>query len=201
MEFEPAELSEIAPDFAAIVKAALDEQGDEHLAQQLSALNVVAMCGCGDEFCGSFYTTAPPEGAWPPSSDTVLVEGETPGMMVVLDVVDGEIAYVEVIDEPELRRRLHSAGIPLAPRVGDRRWDVEGPPDEAKRPDGVVVTDQHVVVESDATWSCATATIRSGEGCERGSVNSESIRRRRFLSIPMKRDRQRLLQRGRSGYC
>ena len=112
-------LSEIAPDFAAVLAAALRQQGDERLAGQVGALKVVALCGCGDEFCASFYTAELPRAAWPASLDTVLVEGETAGMMVVLDVVDGEIAYVEVVDGLELRPKLMAAEIPNAPRTAD----------------------------------------------------------------------------------
>jgi hypothetical protein len=57
-------------------------------------------CGCGDTFCQSFYTAPKPDGPYGPGHSNVLLDPPWPRMLI-LDVVDGRIMYVEVIDRPK----------------------------------------------------------------------------------------------------
>lgn len=86
------------------LRQALVQLGEGALAATVSDLRVVAPCGCGDDFCQSFYTEPPPEGAYPYPDRARNVCCDEPGWdgMLILDVVDERIHFVEVIDRPPL---------------------------------------------------------------------------------------------------
>jgi hypothetical protein len=84
------------PRFAGELADALRAHGRADLAAGVDGLDVVAPCGCGDSFCQSFRTTAAPG---PP--ETLALDAPWPGYLVV-DLVDGDIAYVEVLYRPPL---------------------------------------------------------------------------------------------------
>ena len=69
---------------------------------QAAGLVVLQQCDCGDDFCQSFYTQPPAEGAYGPGHRNVGLSPDRPGMLI-LDVVDSLIMYVEVVDRPPLR--------------------------------------------------------------------------------------------------
>jgi hypothetical protein len=77
------------------------EAGEDGLVSQVDSLRVLRECGCGDDFCQSFYTQPPPVGAYGPGHRNVCLSPHRPGMLV-LDVVDDLIMFVEVIDRPPL---------------------------------------------------------------------------------------------------
>ena len=83
------------------LRDALVAEGEDALVPQVEALHVVAECGCGDDFCQSFYTAPKPDGAYGPGHRNVLLDPPWSGMLI-LDVVDGQIAYVEVLDRDPL---------------------------------------------------------------------------------------------------
>ncbi|GIF22416.1 hypothetical protein BJ973_002739 [Actinoplanes tereljensis] len=99
---EPALVSDRWPRLAAELADALREEGEDDLAEQAAGLRVLQQCDCGDDFCQSFYTQPPPDGAYGPGHRNIGLSPEKPGMLV-LDVVDTQIMYVEVIDRPPLR--------------------------------------------------------------------------------------------------
>jgi hypothetical protein len=110
----PVLLSQVAPKFAHELREALMRQGDDPLSDQVSALRVFSVCGCGDDFCQSFYTGPRAEKTWADLGGHHNVQAEEMEGMVVLDVVDEQIRYVEVLDYPrdlltELNRALKSA--------------------------------------------------------------------------------------------
>jgi hypothetical protein len=88
------------PVFARQLARALADEGE--LAAQVEGLQVVQVCGCGDDFCQSFYTEPPPEGAFPEGSYNVVCEEPGWEGQLILDVVRGRIAYVEVLDRRPL---------------------------------------------------------------------------------------------------
>jgi len=47
-------VADLLPDLAAELEKALSETGESGLASQVGSLRIVALCGCGDEFCASF---------------------------------------------------------------------------------------------------------------------------------------------------
>lgn len=84
------------PVFTAELAAALDAEGDDRLTDQVGRLRVVELCGCGDDFCQSFYTAARPAGAYGVGHHNVGLDAPWPGYLI-LDVVHDEIRYVEVL--------------------------------------------------------------------------------------------------------
>lgn len=98
---------EIAPQFAEEIAALLRGADEPALADQVPALRVVGRCRCGDDFCASFYTAAPPAGAYGPGHRNVALDPTTG--MVILDVVDDRIMQVEVLYNDQFRMTLHAA--------------------------------------------------------------------------------------------
>ena len=89
------------PKLALQIRSALIADGEVALAAQVDGLEIVQMCKCGDSFCQSFYTAPKPEGPWGPGHRNVAPEPAWSGMLI-FDVVDERITYVEVIDRPPL---------------------------------------------------------------------------------------------------
>lgn len=107
MEADAPRLVERWPKLARQVRNALIRDGETGLASQIDALRVLKMCDCDDDFCQSFYTEPPPDGAYPldrsrnwyPDDDDDEVGWEG---FLILDVIDERIAFVEVLYRPPL---------------------------------------------------------------------------------------------------
>jgi hypothetical protein len=95
---EPPLLRETDPDLIAELICLLDADGHHDLGILARDLRVIALCGCGDSFCQSFYTAPPPGGPYGPGHRNVVLTPERG--MLVLDVVDGQIMFVEVLYRP-----------------------------------------------------------------------------------------------------
>lgn len=94
-------LVDTLPSFAAELESALIEEARTELASQIASLRLLQVCGCGDDFCASFYTGPKPEGGWGSGHENVVPPvGDG---MVILDVVDGVIRYVEVLFRDDVR--------------------------------------------------------------------------------------------------
>jgi len=89
------------PRLSGELRDALIAEDEADLASSVDALEVVQRCACGDDFCQSFYTAQPPDDAYGPGHRNVLLDPPWTGMLI-LDVVDDEIVYVEVLDRPSL---------------------------------------------------------------------------------------------------
>lgn len=98
-------LAEILPAFAAEVQEGLP--GDPELSGQVADLEIFGRCECGDSVCATFYTDRRPDGAYGPGHRNVVVDVKKG--MVILDVVDGRIACVEVLYRGDVRRELAEA--------------------------------------------------------------------------------------------
>jgi hypothetical protein len=101
------ELSEILPALAIELEQLFKKQGEAELAAQVSQLTVIDRCRCGDDFCSSFYTEPKPEGHYGPSHRCIDLDAAE-GMLLV-DVVAGKIAHVEVLNRADVRRHLLAA--------------------------------------------------------------------------------------------
>ena len=99
-------VSDVFPLLSQELQQLLKEAGEADLISQVSGLRIVDRCRCGDHFCGSFYTQPKPEGAYGPSHRNVALPAAKG--MLILDVVDGVIAYVEVLHRNEIREKLLS---------------------------------------------------------------------------------------------
>jgi hypothetical protein len=89
------------PVLGAQVGAALRSADEPVLADLWQEAPVVQQCGCGDDFCQSFYTEAPPAGAYGPGHRNIVLDAPWPGYLI-LDVVGDQIMFVEVLDRPTL---------------------------------------------------------------------------------------------------
>lgn len=92
-------MAETLPELAAELEAGLRAAGRPDLAEQVPGLRIKAACACEVERCASFYTGTPMK-RWLRRGKQVAV-GE-----LVVDTIDGEIVFVEVLDRPDLRARL-----------------------------------------------------------------------------------------------
>ena len=95
-------LAEAMPDLATELERDLRLEGHATLADQVTELRMTAPCGCGDSFCTSFYTGPVPEGPWEGHHQNVITEKGG----LILDVVDGKIRFIEVLDRGSLRPKL-----------------------------------------------------------------------------------------------
>ena len=97
-------LADVFPAFATELRQLLIEKGEPELAAQVPSLRIFERCDCGDDFCSTFYTQPKPEGAYGPGHRNVAL---TPNEgTLILDVVDMEIACVEVLDRDDVREKL-----------------------------------------------------------------------------------------------
>ncbi|WP_063760415.1 hypothetical protein [Streptomyces sp. NRRL S-241] len=104
------------PALAAELARLLEEEGERELAICAHDLRIIADCGCGDDFCQSFYTERRPTGPYGPGHRNVPLFADRG--YLILDVVHGRIMFVEVLDRPELRPALTAA---LAPSPAPAR--------------------------------------------------------------------------------
>ena len=98
-------LTDTLPSFATELEHLLTERGEPELASQVPTLAIHDRCRCNDDLCATFYTRPKPNGAYGSGHRNVaLVPNE--GFYFIVDVVDGKIACVEVLDRDDVRRKL-----------------------------------------------------------------------------------------------
>jgi hypothetical protein len=89
------------PELCTELRLLLGQKGEEVLVRQVPQLKIVERCRCGDDFCATIYTRPKPWGPTLRSIDLSPVRG-----MIILDVVDGQIASVEILYRDEIRKTL-----------------------------------------------------------------------------------------------
>jgi len=89
------------PVLAAQIETALRSAGEPVLAERWQDAHFVQQCGCGDDFCQSFYTQPRPAGAYGPGHRNLVLDAPWPGYLI-LDVVGEQIMHVEVLYRPTL---------------------------------------------------------------------------------------------------
>jgi hypothetical protein len=100
-------LADTLPSLASELQQLLTEKGEPELAAQVPGLMILDRCRCGDDFCATFYTRPKPQGSFGSGHRNVALTPEKG--MLILDVVAGEIACVEVLDRAEVRQKLQAA--------------------------------------------------------------------------------------------
>ena len=93
-------LSSVVPGFASELEKGLRAAGRPQLADQVAALEIRELCRCSVEGCASFHTGLPMKRWFRRGKQVPL------GDDVVVDTIDGEIVYVEVLDRPDLKALL-----------------------------------------------------------------------------------------------
>ncbi|GAA2760029.1 hypothetical protein [Actinopolymorpha rutila] len=96
VESERARVVERWPMLGRQLREALVNDAEHELAAQVDALQVYEMCPCQDDFCQSFYTAPPPNGAFGAGHRNVALKPAWSGLLI-LDVVDEMIMFVEVL--------------------------------------------------------------------------------------------------------
>jgi hypothetical protein len=101
------QLTEILPSLARELEQLLSNHGEAELAAQVPKLTIADRCRCGDDFCSSFYTQPKPKGPYGPGHR--CLDLDAPEGMLLIDVVEGKIAHVEVLNRDDVRRKLRVA--------------------------------------------------------------------------------------------
>jgi hypothetical protein len=96
--------SDLFPELLEELRLCLLAYERPELIEQLVDLEIVDRCRCGESSCATFYTVPPPEGAWGPGHESLLLDSETG--MLVLDVLDSKIVSVEVLNRDDIREKL-----------------------------------------------------------------------------------------------
>lgn len=103
---QPPLLRGLLPSLAQELQDLLVQQGEPGLAAQVPELRIVDRCRCEDDFCATFYVRRRPKGAYGPSHRNVSLEPNHG--MLILDVVAGKIACVEVLCRDDVRRAIRA---------------------------------------------------------------------------------------------
>ena len=102
-------MADFLPELAVEMETALKTGDRPDLASQVGSLRIVELCGCGDDFCASFYTGPKPDAGWGSGHENVIPSVEEG--MLVLDVVDGVIRFVEVLHRDDVRDLIQPDGL------------------------------------------------------------------------------------------
>jgi hypothetical protein len=94
----------IFPGFAVELETLVQEVGRPDLVQQIRSLPVVDRCTRGEDNCAHFYTRAKPVGAYGAGHTNLQLPSEEG--LVVLDLIDGRIVAVEVLDRRDVKEVL-----------------------------------------------------------------------------------------------
>ena len=100
----PARLAAALPELAEEVRALLEKRGLPELAASVAELPLVDRCRCGDHFCATVFTRAKPSGAWKAGFENLILVPRSG--MIILDVVEGRIACIEVLYRNDVRARV-----------------------------------------------------------------------------------------------
>ena len=101
-----ARLGQLLPELTWEITGLLRVEGETTLALKFEFQPFHQWCGCGDDFCQSFYTQPRSEGPYGPGHRTVCLDPETG--MINIDVVGDDIRYVEVLFRPEVPGQLRA---------------------------------------------------------------------------------------------
>jgi hypothetical protein len=94
-------LRAVLPTLYAELESLLEKANEPELLSQLPGLVILKRCGCGDDFCGSFYTQPPPKGAYGENCRTLLLGPERG--MILIDVAEAKIAFIEILNRNDIR--------------------------------------------------------------------------------------------------
>jgi hypothetical protein len=97
-------LVESLPEFSRELTELLIAAGEPDLAAQVDRLEIVVRCSCNDDFCASFYTARKPFERYGLTRRTLEVQPKEG--MILLDLIDNTIIYVEVLYRDDVRAKL-----------------------------------------------------------------------------------------------
>jgi len=97
-------VSEEFPELSQELRDLLQKSGDEQLAMQVLGLKLLDRCRCGDDFCATIYVQPKPVKGYGPSHRNIPLCPEKG--MIILDVVEGRIACIEILYRNDIRTKL-----------------------------------------------------------------------------------------------
>lgn len=97
-------LVDILPEFADELRRLLAVSEKPHLAKQVDKLSIIDRDRCGDSICASFYTAPKPDGPYGTGHENIELEPDEG--MIILDVVNNSIVFVEVLYRDDIRDKL-----------------------------------------------------------------------------------------------
>ncbi|MFE2279693.1 hypothetical protein ACFXAE_21145 [Streptomyces sp. NPDC059454] len=103
MEQDHPLVHDVFPDLVAELTTLLEDEREHEPAIVVRDVRLVAMCDCGDDFCQSIRTAAHPKGKPYGEGHRCVPLSPSEGMLV-LDVVDGRIMCIEILDRAPMRR-------------------------------------------------------------------------------------------------
>ena len=104
MEAEYPLVREVYPELVKELARLLEDEGERYLSITVHDVRMVARCECGDEFCQSIRTAEHEPGTpYGPGHRNVLLDPEEG--MLILDVVDERIMYIEILSRPPMTRQ------------------------------------------------------------------------------------------------
>jgi hypothetical protein len=77
-------LHRVLPELATELRDSLARQGEPDLSAQINELEIKSLCGCDDDFCGSFYTGDLPSGPWFNLGEHYSLPVETDWLVVLM---------------------------------------------------------------------------------------------------------------------
>jgi hypothetical protein len=95
---------DVFPDLVTELTSLLELEGEHELAASTWDLRLVGECGCDDDFCQSIRTADHPHGQPYGAGHRCVPLLPSKGMLI-LDVVDDRIMYIEVLDRPPMHRQ------------------------------------------------------------------------------------------------
>jgi hypothetical protein len=101
---KPLSLGETFPQLSKELQQLLTSAGESELAGQVPELTIVDRCRCSDDFCATFYTQPMPAGRYGPGLRTIALKPNEGTL--ILDVVDGVVAQIEVLYRDHIRQKL-----------------------------------------------------------------------------------------------
>lgn len=96
---------DVVPELAEELERELRASGDGKLADQVDGLRMTRSCGCGDDFCATFYTAPIPQGPSGKKHYGVPLANHK----LIVHVLDGKIIEVEVLFRDDLRPKIRAA--------------------------------------------------------------------------------------------
>ena len=100
---EAAYLRDIEPDLVTELQTLLLQEGYPALAAQAADLKIYDRCRCGDDFCGTFYTSPRP---WTTRGSNDFTVGLSSTLNA--DVIDTRIVAIEVLHREGIRSKIHA---------------------------------------------------------------------------------------------
>ncbi|MFJ9714126.1 hypothetical protein [Streptomyces sp. NPDC101234] len=104
MEQDHPLVRNVFPDLITELTALLEDEGERELAVCAWDLHLVDECGCGDDFCQSIRTADRPRGQPYGPGHRCVPLSPSKGMLI-LDIVDGRIMYIEILGRPPMHRQ------------------------------------------------------------------------------------------------